>query len=474
MPTVIVNRDRLFNYIGESYTEERFGEICFEFGIELDEVTSEREMFQNEQNKENKNLSEDVLYKIEVAANRYDLLCLEGLALSLRVFLGKSAIPEYKFIPVSEVQEFHVESSVEKIRPFAMSAILRDITFTEENLKAFMELQDKLHNNICRGRTLVSMGTHDLDSVKGPFYYRAIQKDSFEFVPLNRTEKVNGTQLLQTLSLDPKLKHYVPLLANEEFFPAVVDSNGVIMAIPPLINSEHSKIKVTTKNVIIDITAKDITKANIVLNTLVAMFSMYSKTPFTVEKVKVVLPSGKSIEYPNLEPRVFSSEKNYLNRISGLSLTTQEMSTLLLRMGLKSQVDGDNLIVGAPITRSDILHPCDIAEDLAISYGYNNITKVKPTTICNGAQQPINKLTDLIRLEMSLSGYVECLTMALISKKDMFTNMLSEPTDLLLSNTVQVYKSKTPEFELFRTSLIPGMLKTIEANKANQVRIFSK
>lgn len=474
MPTVIVNRDKLFNMIGETFTEERFSELCFEFGIELDEVTSEREMFQHEQKKDNQNLSEEVLYKIEVAANRYDLLCLEGLAISLRVFLGKSDIPEYKFLPVTEVQEFRVESSVEKIRPFAMSAILRDVTFNNENLIGFMELQDKLHNNICRGRTLVSMGTHDLDSVKGPFYYKALPKDSFEFVPHNRTEKVNGTQLLSTLSQDPKLKHYVHLLQNEENFPAVVDSNGVIMAIPPLINSDHSKIKVTTKNVFIDITAKDLTKANIVLNTLVAMFSMYSSTPFSVEKVNVVLPTGKSVEYPNMSPRVFVAEKNYLNRISGLNLTVQEMSKLLLRMGLRSQIEGDNLKVEAPITRSDILHPCDIAEDLAISFGYNNIVKTKPPTVCNGAQQPVNKLTDLIRLEMALSGYTECLTMALISKNDMFTNMLNEPTDLLLSNTVQLYKSKCPEFELFRTSLIPCMLKTIEANKANQVKYHIK
>ena len=41
MPTLGVNRDDLFDALGQVYTEKEFDELCFEFGIELDEVTSE-------------------------------------------------------------------------------------------------------------------------------------------------------------------------------------------------------------------------------------------------------------------------------------------------------------------------------------------------------------------------------------------------------------------------------------------------
>lgn len=41
MPTLGVNRDDLFKALGREYTTEEFEELCFEFGIELDEVTSE-------------------------------------------------------------------------------------------------------------------------------------------------------------------------------------------------------------------------------------------------------------------------------------------------------------------------------------------------------------------------------------------------------------------------------------------------
>lgn len=36
-----------------------------------------------------KDASEEVIYRIDIPANRYDLLCLEGLVTGLQVFQGK-------------------------------------------------------------------------------------------------------------------------------------------------------------------------------------------------------------------------------------------------------------------------------------------------------------------------------------------------------------------------------------------------
>ena len=471
MPTVIVNRAALFKAIGKSFTDEEFDDLCFEFGIELDDVTSEKEMFQNEQQKEGENLSSDILYKIEVAANRYDLLCLEGLALALRIFLEKEKMPEIKPLNVlpEEERQLIVYDSVNEVRPVGLCAILRDINFTNDTLKGFMDLQDKLHNNICRGRKLVSMGTHDLDTVKGPFYYRALKPEHIHFVPLNREEEVNGDGLMSILKEDPKLGKYLYLLEGKERYPVMMDSNGVIMSLPPIINSQHTKMTLNTHNVLLDITGLDYTKCEIVLNTLVAMFSVYSKTPFTVEEVKVInQKTGEGKIYPDLSPRIFKADIKYLKTISGISdIEPEKIVQLLEKMELKAKVLNSNeLEVIAPITRSDILHPCDIAEDLAISYGYNNITKELTKTKTHGIQQPYNKLTDLFRNEMSMGGYIEFLTMALLSHKDMFTNMLQDEKD---DKTVQILYSKTKEFEYIRSSLIPGILKCIEGNKANQL-----
>ena len=469
MPTIVVNRNALFKAIGQTFTDEEFDNLCFEFGIELDDVTSEQEMKKNEQNKEDINLSTEVLYKIEVAANRYDLLCLEGLALALRIFLEKQKMPDIKPINVlpENERQLIVYDSVNDVRPIGLCAILRDINFTDEMLKSFMDLQDKLHNNICRGRKLVSMGTHDLDTVKGPFTYRALEPEHIHFVPLNREEEVNGDGLMTLLKDDPKLGKYLDLLKGKKKYPVMMDSNGIIMSLPPIINSQHTKMTLNTHNVLLDITGTDLTKCEIVLNTLIAMFSVYCKNPFTVEEIKVINEkTGESKIYPDLTPRKFKVDVKYLQTITGIyDIIPEKIIQLLEKMELKAKIiNPQEIEVSAPITRSDILHPCDIAEDLAISYGYNNIKKQLTQTKTHGMQQPYNKLTDLFRDEMAMGGYTEFLTMALLSKEDMFTNLLSEEKD---DKTVEISYSKTKEFQYMRSSLIPGILKSIEGNKAN-------
>ena len=37
MPTISVGRDALFALLGKTYTEDEFQDLCFEYGIELDE-----------------------------------------------------------------------------------------------------------------------------------------------------------------------------------------------------------------------------------------------------------------------------------------------------------------------------------------------------------------------------------------------------------------------------------------------------
>ena len=475
MPTVLVKRDELFKQIGQTFTDEEFDDLCFEFGIELDDVTSEKQMAEGEKKNsttDTKDLSTEVLYRIEVAANRYDLLCVEGIALALKIFLKKMTFPIIK--PLNKLPEEErqliVEPSVDLVRPIGLAAILTNMTFTDDSLRGFMDLQDKLHNNICRGRKYVSIGTHDLDTVKGPFYYRALKPSEFKFVPLNRTQEVDGNGMMQILKEDPKLSKYLYLIEDKEVYPLMMDSNGVILSVPPIINGNHTKMTINTKNVLIDITGLDYTKCVIVLKILIAMFSKYCSEPFTVEQVKVTTTkNGESKLYPDCEPRKFVTNIDYLKQTSGIpkTVTPDEIVDLLSKMELTSkQLNEKELEVNAPITRSDILHQCDIAEDLAIAYGYNKIEKLNVNTLCHGKPQPYNKISDLFRNEMAYNGYVEFLNMALLSKKDMFNNLLEENED---EKTAKISYSKTKEFEYVRNSLIPGILKSIEANKAQQL-----
>lgn len=44
MPTISLVRDDLFASLGRAYTDEEFEDVCFAFGIELDEITTEAEL----------------------------------------------------------------------------------------------------------------------------------------------------------------------------------------------------------------------------------------------------------------------------------------------------------------------------------------------------------------------------------------------------------------------------------------------
>ena len=41
MPNITLIRDHLFQAIGKSYTDKEFDELCFEFGVEVDDVATE-------------------------------------------------------------------------------------------------------------------------------------------------------------------------------------------------------------------------------------------------------------------------------------------------------------------------------------------------------------------------------------------------------------------------------------------------
>jgi hypothetical protein len=83
-----------------------------------------------------------------------------------------------------------------RIRPFVSGAILRNVKFTQARYESFIALQDKLHQNLARQRSLVAIGTHDLDTLKGPFTYEALPPKDIKFIPLNQTQELNGEELM--------------------------------------------------------------------------------------------------------------------------------------------------------------------------------------------------------------------------------------------------------------------------------------
>ena len=173
-----------------------------------------------------------------------------------------------------------------------------------------------------------------------------------------------------------------------------------------------------TTNIFIDTTATDKTKLDIVINMVATMFAEYCAVPFEIEPVRVHMPDGTSHISPPLAARQTVASSSYINAATGLSLSRQEQCDLLTRMSLSarpSTVNEDELDVSVPATRSDILHECDIMEDAAIAYGFNNLPKSMPTTNTVAKALPVNKLSDIIRKECAMAGWTEALPLILVS-----------------------------------------------------------
>ncbi|KAK7074494.1 hypothetical protein SK128_019460 [Halocaridina rubra] len=453
MPTVSVNREALFKALGKGYSDEEFDELCFQYGLEVDEIVDDPE--------------KGVTYKIEVGANRYDLLCLEGISRSLCVYLGTQPQPSYELLPPKEPEQYKliVKPNTAKVRPYVVGAVLRNMTFTQAVYDSFIDLQDKLHQNLARKRTLVAIGTHDLDSISGPFIYDAKLPQDISFIPLNQTEIFRADKLLEYYSHDSHLKEYVPIIKDKPVYPVIMDQNGVVLSLPPIINGNHSKITLKTRNIFIECTATDKFKAQIVLDTLVCMFSEYCEQPFTVEPVQVEYPNGENIQYPTLQYRDQEASVAYCNVLAGLSENANSISKYLTSMCLPAKPIGDDkVIVRVPPTRYDILHECDIAEDFAVAYGFDKLAADMqlPPTNTSGQEFELNYLSDKMRLLMSQNNYTEAATFSLCSTADMGERMR---VNLETLPWVKVGNPKTSECEAVRIALLPGLLKTVAANK---------
>ncbi|QRV72477.1 phenylalanyl-tRNA synthetase beta chain [Ceratobasidium sp. AG-Ba] len=474
-----VDKEDLYERLGRTYTTAEFDELCFDFGIELDEDTTE----EVEEAIKRGLPAERPQLKIEIPANRYDMLCIEGIARALRIFLGKEKAPEYKLVPPPGGPETYltikVLPEVSQVRPYFAGAILRNVHFTPRSYASFIDLQDKLHQNIARKRQLVAIGTHDLDTLRPPFSYEALPPNQIKFVALGKTEEKRADELMQIYQGEKHLSKFLHIIQDSPVYPIIYDQDRRVLSMPPIINSEHSKITLNTKNVFIDLTATDETKLGIVTNMMVTMFSEYCVEPFTIEPVRLILPDGSTKITPDLTYRPMTTSSAYLNSYTGLTLSSNELAANLERMGLTATAVLDapsatpassnpDITLLIPPTRPDILHPVDLVEDSAIAYGFNKLPRAFPAV--NTVAQPleVSKLADLIRRECAMCGWIEVLPLILCSHDENFAWLNRKDNG---TTAVKLANPKTLEYQVVRTSLLPGLLKTIRENRAHALPI---
>lgn len=88
--------------------DEKFEDLCFDFGIELEEVTSELKLSE----RSSAGNSDRKIYRIDIPANRYDMLCVEGIARAISCYLELSKPPIYSLSTPVKLEQMFVQTEV--------------------------------------------------------------------------------------------------------------------------------------------------------------------------------------------------------------------------------------------------------------------------------------------------------------------------------------------------------------------------
>lgn len=402
---------------------------------------------------------EEGKFSIEVNPNRPDMLSIEGLARAFSAFVGlRPGLREYK----SKGSKYliKVDSKVREVRPFIVSGVVKGVRFTDEFIKSIMQLQEKLHVSHCRKRRKVAIGLHDLDKIYFPIIYTT-KPPSFKFVPLDQSKEMSLKEILEEL---PKGRDYAWILEGAKEYPILHDSKGTVLSMPPIINSEDTKIDQKTRNVFLDITATDEKTANEVLNIIVTTFADHGGEIYSV---KISYPERKTMT-PNLKEKVMEVSRNYINKLLGLNLESEDIIECLRKMGHKAE-GKEKIKVRIPCYRTDIMHPFDLAEEVAIGYGYENFKPEIPNISTIGEEKKMEVFSRKLRELMVGFGFQEVMCLTLTNKELLFGKM-----NLKERPIVEIANPKTEEYTICRDQILPSLLEVLSKNKHREFpqRIF--
>ena len=453
MPTITISYEALKKELGKPLSIEELENGLFDMGMELDSVEGDD-------------------LAVEVTAERLDLLSLQGLARALKSFLGLSPnVPRYRTLQGDETYAVKITDKVKQVRPFTVCAIVKNIQFSEERIREVIDVQEKLHATLGRGRVRGAIGIYPLETIQLPITYTADTPQNISFVPLGETREMTGAQIL---SQHETGREYAHLLEGLDMYPYFVDAKGNILSMPPIINSEKTgRVENSTTDIFIECSGFDKILLNELLTNLTTMFADMGGD---IYEMTLKYESGESEVTPNILSKKRSFSNKTLEKFIGLKLTLEELKPLLRKMMYEfvdaEYKDNDEIIlhVTAPAYREDIWHEIDIVEDIARAYGYNNLPLTFPNISTIGDTLPLSDLREELATVMVGMGFLETYTFGLTSKIDQLEHMLLDEQKVGFMPVANGNETQT----MMRISLLPEQLKCLVHNRNQPLpqRIF--
>lgn len=433
MPTVTLNKKVIKKLVGRELDDETLKNRLTYLAISVE------------------NMTEDEVV-IEVEPNRPDWLSEQGVARSLASFIGeKKGLKKYSIHESG--RNVIIDKSVKKIRPYTACAIVSNLHFDDEKIREIIQIQEKLHVTYGRNRKKVAIGIYPSEKITYPITFLAKKPKDIKFQPLEFNTEMTANEIL---SDHPTGKEYAHLLQGLDKYPLFIDAAGKVLSMPPIINSHDvGKITESTNEVFIECSGFDYEVLSKCLNMIVtALADMGGEI-----KSMTLEYGAKKITSPNLIPSKMKFNSKYTNKILGVKLDEKQIIEALHKMGY--DIDGNYALV--PAYRSDVLHPIDLVEDVAIGYGYENFKEIIPRVATIGKQDDFDRFKNRVLDFLTGFGFFETNTYCIINKEEQQAFIQSQDDDLVeLANSVSI------EYNSLRRRMFPSHMIILRNNRSNE------
>jgi phenylalanyl-tRNA synthetase beta chain len=430
MPTVILNKTVFEELVGKELPLDELKDRISMLGTDLEGIQGDE-------------------IEVEVFPDRPDMLSEQGFARAFSSFIGeKTGLRKYQ---VKKSGHTLLVKNTPEYYPYAIAFIAKGIQLDKEKVRELIQLQEKIGMTMLRKRKKGGIGLYPLEKLSFPITFEGKNWKDVKFRPLESPTLMSVEEILEK---HKKGKEYKHLMENWDKCTVFTDNNGVIMSMPPIINSHDvGKIEETTQDLFVECTGISLEVITFAINIFAASLADMGAEIYSIE----VQHGDKTFDVPNLEPTKMKIDLPYINKLLGLKLTEEDAKRCLEKMGFGYE-NGEVLV---PAYRADILHQVDLMEDIAIAYGYENFEHIIPNVSTIGEEAPLEILSRKIREILIGHGLIEAKNYHLVTKDELNSKMNREEDVVSLLNAVG-------EQNHLRNEIIPSLMKTLRENQHHE------
>lgn len=414
---------------------------------------------------EEHNLADEGYIKVECkTSNRPDIWGVEGLAREVSGATGLyKGLPDLSANPSGYIIE--VDPLIKPIRPYIACSLVRGVKFSDFLIKQLIQLQEKVDFSYGRRRRRSSIGIYNANMLESPIFY-GLTSRSTSFYPLGYNDKMTLDEILKKHEKGIDYGHILPSKGD---LPILRDVNGVVLSMPPIINSNDvGRVNEETTDVLVEVTGTNLEVVKVV-NTLITqalrdrggkVFSVEIRYPENHGDAPTTLVTPETEPYEiEVNPEDI---KNYLD----LDLTEKVIINLLQKRRLDVVKKKGSIVVKYPPYRVDLLHWVDVAEETAIAYGYMNIKPIGTQIPTVGRLSPRTISENYVREILSGCSLQEVLSFSLTDPEKLAK--LMGYSEEVLSSCVQVTNPVSLTYSVMRNRLLPGLLDFLSRNTHNE------